>query len=75
MTLVLAPLLIAVSVWLYTLVFGFSALWFAHYALAALALMRGVADREAAVIDAAPPPLPPAPPPALPSPTAQPPQP
>lgn len=48
MTLVLAPVLIAVSVWLYTLVFGFSALWFAHYALAALAALRGVADREAA---------------------------
>jgi hypothetical protein len=47
MTLVLAPVLIVVSVWLYTLVFGFSALWFAHYALAALAAMRGVADREA----------------------------
>ncbi|MBL8350713.1 MAG: EI24 domain-containing protein [Burkholderiaceae bacterium] len=47
MTLVLAPVLIVVSVWLYTLVFGFSALWFAHYALAALAKMRGVADREA----------------------------
>ena len=46
MTLVLAPVLIVVSVWLYTLVFGFSALWFAHYALAALAKMRGVADRE-----------------------------
>lgn len=44
MTLVLAPVLIVVSVWLYTLVFGFSALWFAHYALAALARMRGVAD-------------------------------
>jgi hypothetical protein len=47
MTLVLAPVLIVVSVWLYTLVFGFSALWFAHYALAALAKLRGVADREA----------------------------
>ncbi len=47
MTLVLAPVLIVVSVWLYTLVFGFSALWFTHYALAALARLRGVADREA----------------------------
>ena len=44
MTLVLAPLLIVVSVWLYTLVFGFSALWFAHYALAALAKLRGLAE-------------------------------
>lgn len=39
-TLALAPLLIAVSVWLYTLVFAFSSLWFTHYALAALADRR-----------------------------------
>jgi hypothetical protein len=44
LTLVFAPLLIVVSVWLYTLVFGFSALWFAHYALAALARLRGQAE-------------------------------
>ncbi len=31
-----APVLIVVSIWLYTLVFAFSALWFAHYLLAAL---------------------------------------
>ena len=49
MTLVLAPLLIVVSVWLYTLVFAFSALWFAHYALAALAVLRAQADAVAAV--------------------------
>ncbi len=36
----LAPVLVPVIVWLYTLVFAFSALWFAHYALAALALAR-----------------------------------
>ena len=48
MTLVLAPLLIVVSVWLYTLVFAFSALWFAHYALAALAALRADADAVAA---------------------------
>ena len=44
LTLVFAPLLIVVSVWLYTLVFGFSALWFTHYALSALAVLRGQAD-------------------------------
>ena len=49
MTLVLAPLLIVVSVWLYTLVFAFSALWFAHYALAALSALRAEADAVAAV--------------------------
>jgi hypothetical protein len=38
--LIFAPLLIVVAVWLYTLVFAFSALWFSHYALAALQAMR-----------------------------------
>ncbi len=47
MTLVFAPLLIVVSVWLYTLVFGFSALWFAHYGLSALAAMRAEAAEAA----------------------------
>jgi len=37
---VLAPVLILASIWLYTLVFAFSALWFAHYALAALQRLR-----------------------------------
>jgi len=36
------PLLIPVAIWIYTLVFAFSALWFAHYCLAALAQMRAV---------------------------------
>jgi hypothetical protein len=40
-TVVFAPLLLPVAVWLYTAVFVFSALWFAHYALAALASVRG----------------------------------
>ena len=48
LTLVFAPLLVAVSVWLYTLVFGFSALWFAHYGLAALAALRGQAAAKPA---------------------------
>jgi hypothetical protein len=77
LTLVFAPLLIVVSVWLYTLVFGFSALWFTHFALSALAHLRG----QAATVDREPPPpgevidlLPAAPPhapaPALPPPSA-----
>jgi hypothetical protein len=41
-TLVFAPLLVVVSVWLYTLVFAFAALWFAHFALAALQRLRQV---------------------------------
>ncbi len=40
MTIVFAPLLIPVAMWIYTLVFAFSALWFTHYALAALEAMR-----------------------------------
>lgn len=42
-TLVFAPLLAVVSVWLYTLVFAFAACWFAHYALAALQRQRAAA--------------------------------
>jgi hypothetical protein len=37
---VLAPVLVPLSVWLYTLVFAFSALWFTHFVLAALESMR-----------------------------------
>jgi len=37
----MAPFLILVSIWLYTLVFAFSTLWFAHYLLAALQAQRG----------------------------------
>ena len=33
-------LLIPLAIWIYTLVFAFSSLWFAHYALAALAQLR-----------------------------------
>lgn len=47
-TLVFAPLLIGVSVWLYTLVFAFSALWFAHFCLGALAALR--AETEPAAV-------------------------
>jgi hypothetical protein len=35
------PILIPVAIWIYTLVFAFSSLWFAHYCLAALAQLRG----------------------------------
>lgn len=40
--LALAPLLIPIAIWIYTLVFAFSALWFAHYLLAALEMQRRV---------------------------------
>jgi hypothetical protein len=48
MFIALAPLLVPIAIWIYTLVFAFSALWFAHYALAALALMR--AEQAAAAV-------------------------
>jgi len=57
LTLVFAPLLILVSIWLYTLVFAFSALWFAHYLLAALHDLRGVEATTNAVVPAAVEPL------------------
>lgn len=40
LTIVFAPLLALVSVWLYTLVFAFASLWYAHYTLAALERLR-----------------------------------
>lgn len=40
LTVVFAPLLVLVSVWLYTLVFAFACLWFAHYSLSHLARLR-----------------------------------
>ena len=36
----MAPILVPFAIWIYTLVFAFSSLWFSHYALAALAEMR-----------------------------------
>ena len=40
LTLILAPVLVLVSVWLYTLIFAFASAWFAHYALAELQRLR-----------------------------------
>jgi hypothetical protein len=71
-TLIFAPVLVLVSVWLYTLVFAFAACWFAHFALAELQRLRAV---TAAASSTAPPPVAvidgpavPLPPPALPPP-------
>ncbi len=52
--LILAPLLVVVAVWLYTLVFAFSTLWFTHYLLAALATLREAAARAAVDAGASP---------------------
>ncbi len=50
----IAPLLVTVAIWIYTLVFAYSGLWFAHYLLAALEALR----REQAGAGEAPPPPP-----------------
>jgi len=36
----MAPILVPVAIWIYTLVFAFSSLWFSHYCLAALEQLR-----------------------------------
>lgn len=48
----LAPLLVPVAIWLYTLVFAFASLWFSHYTLAALQKLRAEAAVE--VLDPVP---------------------
>ncbi len=40
MFVVLAPIFIVAAIWIYTLVFAFSSLWFAHFCLDALQAMR-----------------------------------
>jgi hypothetical protein len=55
-TLMLAPVLLMASVWLYTLVFVFAALWFVHFCLAALNRIRDQAPaaRAGTVVTTAP---------------------
>ena len=52
MFIAMAPLLVPLAIWIYTLVFAFASLWFAHFALAALQRLRAVAPVE--VLDADP---------------------
>ncbi|MGE0100022.1 MAG: EI24 domain-containing protein [Hydrogenophaga sp.] len=40
MFIAMAPVLVPVAIWIYTLVFAFASLWFAHYSLAALQRLR-----------------------------------
>lgn len=68
MFIALAPLLVPVAIWIYTLVFAFASLWFTHYALAVLQKMRSsatvtlVADPPAATaVESLPGAVPPAP--------------
>ncbi|MEN9418923.1 MAG: hypothetical protein RI988_2543 [Pseudomonadota bacterium] len=62
LSLVFAPVLAVLAVWVYTLIFAFAALWFAHFTLARLARLREAVARQAPGTPE------PAPPPALPSP-------
>ena len=40
MFIAMAPILVPIAIWVYTLVFAFSSLWFAHFTLAALEQLR-----------------------------------
>ena len=46
----LAPLLVPVAIWIYTVVFAFASLWFAHYTLAVLQSLRTQAAPVAAEV-------------------------
>jgi len=43
MFIAMAPVLVPLAIWVYTLVFAFSSLWFAHYCLAMLEKLRAIA--------------------------------
>ncbi len=49
-TLIFAPILVVLSVWLYTLVFAFASCWFAHYTLAELQRLRSAEAAASAVV-------------------------
>lgn len=50
MFIALAPLLVPVAIWIYTLVFAFASLWFTHFSLTALQRLRAISEVE--VLDA-----------------------
>jgi hypothetical protein len=56
MAIAMAPLLVPLSIWVYTLIFVFSSLWFVHFCLEALQALRNQASapdvRTGLVIDA-----------------------
>lgn len=51
MFIAMAPVLVPVAIWIYTLVFAFASLWFAHFSLAALQRLRAKAPPEAPVAE------------------------
>lgn len=54
MAIVFAPLLVPLAIWIYTFVFAFSSLWFAHFCLAALDALRRETPPAPAVLPALP---------------------
>lgn len=50
LALVYAPFIVLVAIWIYTLLFAFSALWYSHYLLSALADLRESRARAKAVV-------------------------
>jgi hypothetical protein len=46
-------ILVPIAIWIYTLVFAFSSLWFAHFCLAALQTLRAEAQVAVAPVAAA----------------------
>lgn len=52
MAIVMAPLLVPLAIWIYTFVFVFSALWFAHFCLGALEALRNEAAKAPASVEA-----------------------
>jgi len=47
MTIAMAPLLVPLSIWVYTLIFVFSSLWFVHFCLEALQVLRDASALDA----------------------------
>lgn len=50
MAVVFAPLLVPLAIWVYTFVFIFSSLWFAHFGLSALATLRAELEQPVATL-------------------------
>ena len=50
----MAPILVPVAIWIYTLVFAFASLWFCHYTLAALDQLRKKNNPQAPDLQAPP---------------------
>jgi hypothetical protein len=48
MFIAMAPVLLPLAIWIYTLIFAFSSLWFSHYCLAVLEQSRVAAAQAAA---------------------------